>query len=84
MKQMVAEFKNLHGILCILGAIDISHILITTNIHPTLYYYKNGFYLVLIQGVVDCICNFGIMILVGLEVYLIGHYFKNKKLEENI
>jgi hypothetical protein len=55
MKQVATEFESLYGFSYILGAIDGSHIpIIAQSIDPASYYYRKGFYLVLLQGVVDC------------------------------
>jgi len=84
MKQICVEFESLHGILYILGAIDGSYI---PNFHP-----KHRFYFLLLQegilfgiiaryGRLIVTANYGIIALVGLDVYMIGYYFKNRKLE---
>jgi hypothetical protein len=59
MKQIASEFEALHGIPYILGAIDGSHIpIIAPPYDPVSYYCRKGFYLCLLQGVVDAKCKF--------------------------
>ena len=83
MKQIVAEFDNLHEIPYILGTIDGSHIPITaSSIDTTSYYCRTGFYTILFQSVENCQCEFWDTISVGREVYMTGLYSKNRDLKK--
>jgi hypothetical protein len=58
-KTNAIEFKALHGIPYVLGAIDGSHILIIAPPNDLAsYYYQKGFYSILLQEVVDAKRNF--------------------------
>jgi hypothetical protein len=59
LRRMAAEFEALKGIPYVIGAVDGSHIhIIAPPIDPTSYYCRKGYYLVLLQGVVDSKCRF--------------------------
>ena len=59
MKQIALEFESLHEIPYILGAIDGSYIpIIAPSIDLASYYCRKGFYLILLQGIVDSQCKF--------------------------
>ena len=59
MKQITAEFESLHETSYILGAINNSRIpIIAPNIESASYYCRNGFYSILLQGIVNCQCKF--------------------------
>ena len=59
MEQIAAEFESLYEIPYILGAIDGSHIPITTpSIDPTSTCCRKKMYSVVFQGVVDFQCEF--------------------------
>jgi hypothetical protein len=52
------SFECLHGISCILGAIDGSHVpIIPPNVDPKSYYCWKSLYSTLTQGVVDAKCS---------------------------
>jgi hypothetical protein len=58
-KKITIDFKCLHGIPYILGAIDGNHLLvIAPKVDPKSYYCQKGFYSTWIQGVVDAKCSF--------------------------
>jgi hypothetical protein len=58
-KEITTNFKCLHGIPYILGAINGGNVpIITPNVDPKSYYCWKGFYSTLIQGVVDAKYSF--------------------------
>ncbi len=58
-KEITIGFKCLHGIPCILGAIDGSHVpIVAPKVDPKSYYCWKGFYSTLIQGGIDTKCSF--------------------------
>ncbi len=58
-KEITIRFKCLHGIPCILGAIDGSHVpIIAPKVDPKSYYCWKGFYSTLIQGGINAKCSF--------------------------
>jgi hypothetical protein len=58
-KKIIVGFESLHGIPCIMGAINGNHIpIVTPKVDPKSYYCQKRFYFTLIQGIVDAKCNF--------------------------
>jgi hypothetical protein len=58
-KEITISFECLHGIPCILGAIDGIHVpIIAPKVNPKSYYCWKGFSSTLIQRVVDAKCSF--------------------------
>jgi hypothetical protein len=79
---MPNDFEKLQVIICyIFAVVDVNYIpIIAPFINSTSYYCWKGFYLVLLQGVVDAKCNFWIMIFNGFFIATIEHYSKNSTL----
>jgi len=58
-KEITIGFKCLHGIPCIRGATDGSHVpIIAPKVDPKSYYCWKGFYSTLIRGGIDTKCSF--------------------------
>jgi len=84
MKSITKDFEALHGIPLILGAIYDSHIPIITPFHDLVaYYLQKGYYLCIIQGIVDANSNFGTTILDGLDEFIVGPYFRIRNWEQD-
>ncbi len=70
-------FESLHGIPYNLNAIDGSHIpIVAPKVDPKSYHCRKRFYSTLIQGIVDAMCSFWIMIMGGQEVSMTGLFSK--------
>jgi hypothetical protein len=59
LQRISSKFEALKGIPFVIGAVDGSHIpIIAPSLDPISYYCRKGFYLALLQGVVDNRCRF--------------------------
>jgi hypothetical protein len=58
-KEIIVDFKTLHEIPYILGAINGSHIpIVEPKVDPKSCYFLKGLYFTLIQGIVNAKCSF--------------------------
>ena len=59
MEKYAQKFQDLHQISYVVGAVDGSHIpMVAPRLHAPDYYNRNGFYSIILQGVVSAKCLF--------------------------